>query len=98
MSDLAMPQRAATREATINIRAQRRQRELIDRAAELTGRNRSEFMLEASCRAAEDVLLDQVVIQLSPEGWEQFKAMLDAPPQENPGLRALLARRPAWEQ
>jgi uncharacterized protein (DUF1778 family) len=89
---------AASREAVINIRAQSRQRDLIDRAAEAVGRNRSEFMLDAACRAAEGVLLDQLVIQLSPEAREQFEAMLDAPPQENPGLRALLSRRPAWEQ
>lgn len=94
-----MPQPAApAREATINIRARHRQRELIDRAAEITGRNRSEFMLDAACRAAEDVLLDQVVIRLGPEAWDRFNAMLDAPPRDDPGLRALLARRPAWER
>jgi uncharacterized protein (DUF1778 family) len=89
---------AASRETVINIRAQGRQRDLIDRAAEVVGRNRSEFMLDAACRAAEDALLDQAVIQIGPEARERLEAMLDAPPDENPGLRALLARRPAWER
>ena len=91
------PQSASSREAIINIRAQHRQRELIDRAAEALGRNRSEFMLDAACRAAEDVLLDQRLIQLGPEAWERFNALLDAPAKDNPALRALLASKPVWE-
>jgi len=35
------------RDVTINLRANRRQRALIDRAAEATGKNRSDFVLEA---------------------------------------------------
>ena len=93
-----MPPRSANgREAVISIRVQRRQRDLIDRAADALGRNRSEFMLDAACRAAEDVLLDQRLIQLSPEAWEQFNAMLDAPARDLPRLRALLAAKPVWD-
>ena len=91
------PQSTSSREAVINIRAQHRQRELIDRAAEALGRNRSEFMLDAACRAAEDVLLDQRLIQLGPEAWERFNALLDAPARDIPALRALLASKPVWE-
>ena len=98
MDQTPMPQNAANnREAVINIRVKHRQRELIDRAAETLGRNRSEFMLDAACRAAEDVLLDQRLIQLSPEGWEQFNALLDAPARDIPALRSLLASKPVWE-
>lgn len=98
MDQPPMPQHSAgTREALINIRAQHRQRELIDRAAHVLGRNRSEFMLEAACRAAEDVLLDQRLVQLSPEAWEQFNALLDAPARDIPALRSLLASKPVWE-
>lgn len=93
-----MAQRTASgREAVINIRVKHRQRELIDRAADALGRNRSEFMLDAACRAAEDVLLDQRLVQLGPEAWEQFNALLDAPARDIPALRALLAAKPVWE-
>jgi uncharacterized protein (DUF1778 family) len=34
-----------TRDVTIDIRAKKNQRDLIDRAAELQGKSRSEFML-----------------------------------------------------
>ena len=98
MDQPPMPQHnAGSREALINIRAQHRQSELIDRAAHVLGRNRSEFMLEAACRAAEDVLLDQRLVQLSPEAWEQFNALLDAPARDIPALRSLLTSKPVWE-
>ena len=47
------------RDVTINLRANRRQRALIDRAAEALGKNRSDFMLEAACREAGSVLADR---------------------------------------
>jgi uncharacterized protein (DUF1778 family) len=48
-----------TRDVTINIRAKKNQRDPIDRAAELQGKSRSEFMLESAQKTAQDVLLDQ---------------------------------------
>ena len=86
-----------TRDININIRAQRRQRDLIDQAAELLGKTRSDFMLETACREAEDVLLDQRVFTLDAETFQKFQAMLDAPPSENPKLRQLLATPAPWE-
>lgn len=86
-----------TRDININIRARRTQRELIDQAAELLGKTRSDFILETVCRAAEDVLLDQRVFALDAEKFEKFKAMLDAPPSENPRLRKLMALKAPWE-
>ena len=37
------------RDAAINLRARPVQRDLIDHAAQLLGKNRSDFMLEAAC-------------------------------------------------
>src|ERR1041385_8087843 len=48
-----------TRQGTINLRISDAQKELIDRAAQALGRNRSDFMLETACREAESVLLDR---------------------------------------
>lgn len=86
-----------TRDININIRAKRRQRDLIDQAAELLGKTRSDFMLETACREAEDVLLDQRVFTLDAETFQKFQAMLDASPSENPKLRKLLATKAPWE-
>lgn len=86
-----------TRDININIRAKRRQRDLIDQAAELLGKSRSDFMLETACREAEDVLLDQRVFTLDSQTFQKFQALLDAPPSENPKLRKLMATKAPWE-
>lgn len=85
------------RDAAINLRALPEQRDLIDRAASLLGKNRSDFMLEAACERAQSVVLDQVFFTLDAEKFEQFAALLDATPTPNPGLGRLMAVKPPWE-
>jgi uncharacterized protein (DUF1778 family) len=82
----------------INLRADERRRALIDRAAEATGKNRSEFMLDAACREATAVLLDRRLLQLDAKAYRQFTAALDKSPTANPRLRRLLASRAPWER
>lgn len=84
------------RDAAINLRALPEQRDLIDYAAGLLGKNRSDFMLEAACERAQTVLLDQVFFGLDADKFRQFTAMLDAPLANNPGLQRLLAVQAAW--
>jgi uncharacterized protein (DUF1778 family) len=84
------------RDAAINLRALPEQRDLIDQAAGLLGKNRSDFMLEAACERAQAVLLDQVFFNLDPDKFRQFTAMLDAPLGPNPGLERLLAVKAPW--
>ena len=84
------------RDAPINLRALPQQRDLIDQAAELLGKNRSDFMLEAACDKAQSVLLDQVFFNLDETRLRQFQALLDAPPEPNPGLERLLAVKAPW--
>ena len=84
------------RDAAINLRALPQQRDLIDRAALVLGKNRSDFMLEAACDKAQAVLLDQVHFTLDAERFQQFVDLLDAPPQRNPGLERLMAVKAPW--
>lgn len=86
------------RAAAINLRALPEQRDLIDQAASLLGKSRSDFMLETACQRAREVVLDQVFFTLDAEKFEQFMAMLDAPPEPNPGLERLLAVKAPWEK
>jgi uncharacterized protein (DUF1778 family) len=44
--------------STISMRVPPQTRDLIDRAAKATGRTRTDFMLEAARKAAEEALLD----------------------------------------
>lgn len=83
-------ERPENRDQAINIRATRRQRDLIDRAAEVAGKTRTEFILETVSREAENVLLDQVYFRLDDEAYAEFMALLDAPPAPTPELRELL--------
>ncbi|MCX7273982.1 MAG: DUF1778 domain-containing protein [Burkholderiales bacterium] len=81
------------RDAAINLRALPEQRDLIDHAANLLGKTRSDFMLEAACDRAQSVVLDQVFFT---DKFKQFTAMLDAPPGPNPGLERLMAVKAPW--
>ncbi len=89
--------RPATRTAPINLRAMESQRSLIDRAATLLGKNRSDFMLETACREAENILLDQQLFVLNKVDFDSFMTILDAPVKDNPALRKLMARKAPWE-
>ena len=88
----------ATRTRTINIRIEDKRRALIDRAAEATGKDRTQFVLDAATREAEAVLLDQRFFQLDEKAFAKFSAALDAPPEDNPRLRELLRTRAPWER
>jgi uncharacterized protein (DUF1778 family) len=85
------------RDAAINLRAQPEQRDLIDQAATLLRKNRSDFMLEAACDKAQAVLLDQVFFSLDAAKFQAFNAMLDAPIQPNEGLARLLEVNAPWK-
>jgi uncharacterized protein (DUF1778 family) len=86
------------RAAAINLRALPQQRDLIDQAASLLGKNRSDFMLEAACERAQTVLLDQVFFRLDAEKFQQFTALLEAPLTANPGLDRLMAVQAPWDK
>jgi uncharacterized protein (DUF1778 family) len=86
-----------TRDVTINIRAKQNQRDLIDRAAEVQGKSRSEFMLESSYQKAQDVLLDRSFFGLDELKFRQFMELLDTPPTENDKLSILLATKAPWD-
>ena len=86
------------RAAPINIRARLTQRNLIDKAAAMLNKNRSDFMLEAACREAENVLLDRRLFLVESEVYEAFEALLNAPVNDNPALRRLLNSKSPWEK
>ncbi|TIO19342.1 MAG: DUF1778 domain-containing protein, partial [Mesorhizobium sp.] len=70
---------------------------IIDRAAALRGRSRTDFVRDAAVRAAEDVLMDSRLIRMSPEGFAEFIEVLSAPVAPVPDM-VELAKRPApWE-
>jgi uncharacterized protein (DUF1778 family) len=63
----------------VNLRVRTDIRTLIDRAASLQGKSRSDFMIDAARRAAEDTLLDQTLVRVDQATFDQFLAVLDKP-------------------
>ena len=92
----ASPERPSRRE-TLNIRIRPEERGLIDRAAQARGKNRTDFILDAARRAAEETLLDRTIMSVSPEAYADFLARLDAPPQPNERLRRTMQTPPPWD-
>lgn len=93
-----MASAVATRATTINLRAPAAQRALIDQAAEVQGKSRTDFMLEAACEKAQQVLLDRTVFALDARRFRRFVELLDAPVDANRALARLLAKRAPWER
>ncbi len=82
----------------IRIRAPAETKAMLNRAAILRGQKLSEFMLDSARRQAEEAILDQRVFFLDDKAHSAFLAALDAPPKPNKGLKALMARKPAWQR
>ena len=96
----AVAERSSTPDTkgSINLRIETQTRQLIDDAAAILGKTRTEFMIESARREAIDVLLDQRLFVLDPERYDAFMLALDNPPAPGPKLRSLLRRVPAWER
>jgi len=82
---------------TLNLRIKPEVRDVIDRAAELTGKSRTDFVLEAARRAAEEALLDRTVFTVDADTYAKFVARLDQPPKTNDRLRKTMQKKAAWE-
>jgi uncharacterized protein (DUF1778 family) len=96
-TDMPTERSEATRREALNLRIKPRLRDLIDRAANLAGKNRTDFVLDAAKRAAEDALLDRTVLTLNGRAYRQFLARLDAPPKPNKRLLKSLQTPKLWE-
>ncbi len=85
-----------THTRAVNLRVREEVRVLIDRAAKAQGKTRSDFMIDAARRAAEDALLDQTLIQVDPQSYQHYLAVLDQPPHGDGFERLMNAPKP-WQ-
>jgi uncharacterized protein (DUF1778 family) len=83
---------------TLNIRIPAAERSLIDRAAQSSGKTRTDFILGAARRAAEETLLEQSLMLVSSATYKTFLAMLDAPPKPNARLKRTMKTPPPWPE
>lgn len=92
-----MARAAAHKDHPLSMRLPEADIAIIDRAASLRGRSRTEFVRDAAVRAAEDVVMENTLIRMSPDGFDAFMSALSAPAAAVPEM-VELARRPApWE-
>jgi len=82
----------------LSLRIRPEDKTLIDRAAQLHGKNRTDFLLDAARQAAHEVVCDQVIIYAKPEAYAAFLARLDMPPKANARLRKTLQTPAPWDQ
>ena len=92
-----MATNAERKEHPISMRLPEADIAMIDRAAGLRGRSRTDFVREAAVRAAEDVLMENRLIRMSTEGFAEFMAVLSAPVTAVPEMVALAKRPSPWE-
>lgn len=83
---------------TLNLRIKPEVRGLIDRAAKIRGKNRTDFILDAARNAAEEALLDQVLFVGSEEAYAEFVERLDRPPAPNPRLKRMMQTPAPWDE
>lgn len=86
---------ADTTTHAVNLRVRDDIRGLIDRAARAQGKTRSDFMIDAARRAAEEALLDQTLVRVDADTYAQFLAVLDEPP-TGPGFDRLMNAPRPW--
>lgn len=82
--------------SAVNLRVRNDIRTLIDRAAKSQGKTRSDFMIDAARRAAEESLLDQALVRIDQTTYEHFLAVLDQSP-GNEGFERLMTAKKPWQ-
>lgn len=68
---------------TIRLRISPDSLEMIDRAAKLLGRNRSDFLVESACHAASEAMAERQTFRLDDQAYEDLVAALKVPAAPN---------------
>ena len=92
-----MATNADRKEHPISMRLPEADIAMIDRAAGLRGRSRTDFVREAAVRAAEDVVMEARLIRMSPDGFADFVAAVSGPATPVPEMVELATRPAPWE-
>ena len=88
----------ARKRDTLNIRIRPEERDLIDRAAQARGKNRTDFILDAARQAAVDALLDRTLFSVGLDAYAAFLARLDAPADPSERLARTMRSPPPWNE
>lgn len=94
-----MAEHPSIAEVNIHLRARSQDRNLIDRAAELVGSNRSQFMMASAIKEAKNILLDQSTIYANAKTFQKVMDWMDteATPAEAEGMKRILQAKVPWQ-
>lgn len=81
----------------LNMRIKPETRSLLDMAAAVTGKNLTDFVLDAARKEAQNALLDRAAIPVNHKAYAAFVALLDGPPAPNDRLRKSLKTPAPWK-
>lgn len=87
---------ASARSSRLGLRATPEQETVLRRAAEVSHKSLTDFILDAAYQAAEQTLLDQRLFMVSGSQYQALLALLDRPASDNPGLAKLFSRPVPW--
>ncbi len=88
---------ATPRSAGLGLRATFEQETVLRRAAEVTHKSLTDFILDSACRAAEQTLLAQRLFMVSGIQYQALMDLLEQPERPNEGLRDLFSRKAPWD-
>ena len=96
-ADAPVPVTKRRKEYRLSMRLPQGDNDVIDRAAELRGRSRTDFVRDAAVRAAEEVLLEDTLLRMSPKGFSALMAVIAQPAKAVPELVEVIQRTAPWE-
>lgn len=91
--DTATKDSSAIRKERFSIRTTPEEKSLVERAAEVSRMNMSQFVIQAAVRSAESVLADQTRFTLDHEQWAAFSEALDRPDRQIEPLKEAASRK-----
>lgn len=86
------------RSSRLGLRTTPEQEAVLRRAAEVSRKSLTDFILDSACLAAEQTLLDQRLFMVSGHQYQALMELLERPEQANEGLRDLFARKAPWDE
>ena len=93
----ALASSPSARSARLGLRATPEQEAVLRRAAEVSQKSLTDFILDSACLAAEQTLLDQRLFMVSGQQYQALMGLLDRPEQPNAGLTDLFSRKAPWD-
>ncbi len=89
---------AAIKDSRLAVRLSSEQDALIRHAADVEGRNITEFTVAAAVAHAQDVLADRRLFAVDDSAWQEFQAILDRPVSAKPNLAKLLSEASVFDE